>query len=143
MRLICLQMFMMGVTGDLVALSKEVSDPVFMWTTGWGFFFGGFLFTRELGPCLRRTSQGQNVARAQAADRAELSVCGAAGATAADTASACCSGFPSIQSGIQSLQPALPRSGLAAGVHGRDGQLVERRDLHEHARPAQHQLGGG
>lgn len=42
-----LQMFMMGTTGDLIALSKPVSDPVFMWTTGWGFFFGGFLFSRE------------------------------------------------------------------------------------------------
>lgn len=65
----CLQLFMMGVTGDLIAMSKEVSDPVFMWTTGWGFFFGGFLFTREfVGPVPRsftgpechreRTSQG-------------------------------------------------------------------------------------
>lgn len=49
-------LFMMGVTGDLIAMSKEVSDPVFMWTTGWGFFFGGFLFTlASLLACMEET----------------------------------------------------------------------------------------
>lgn len=49
-------MFMYGVTGDLIAMSTVVSDPVFMWTTGWGFFFGGFLFTREWQPLVECSS---------------------------------------------------------------------------------------
>jgi len=41
----CLQGFLVGVSGELVGMGKELTPTENKWTIGFGFFFGGLVFT--------------------------------------------------------------------------------------------------
>lgn len=147
------QMFMFGTTADLVALSTEVSFTVFKWTTGWGFFFGGLLFTCERArgcpystaavvwqAAVPRRLRREDERAGQLGSTQHAVQCAAGGAPgwlAASPAEPAC-----VLNDPMPPYSCFPCSRLAAGMHGGDGQLVAGRAALALERPSQHQLGG-